>query len=67
MTVSVHLPAWQAQLPLLYKAYMEHKYSHNVPDVPEAPNFFYIAVLGIEGMCSIVLLSEFTNLIQRIQ
>ena len=39
---------------------MEHKYSHNVPDIPEAPIFFYIAVLGIEGMCSIVLLSEFS-------
>ncbi len=34
---------------------MEHKYGGNAPEVPEAPNFFYIAVLGIEGKCSIVV------------
>jgi hypothetical protein len=54
-TACVHLLAWQAQLPSLYKAYMEHKYSCGAQEVPEAPKFFYIAVLGIEGMCSILL------------
>ena len=49
-TVSVQLQAWQAQLPALYVAYVQHKYNITPPEVPKDPTFFHIAVLGIEGM-----------------
>ncbi|KAF8583365.1 hypothetical protein K439DRAFT_1617574 [Ramaria rubella] len=48
--VSLRRQAWQAQMPVIFEAYLQYKYNLIKPVIPEDASFSQISVLGTEAI-----------------
>jgi hypothetical protein len=58
--------AWLAQMPHLFKTYMEYKYSTYTRQVPKDEPPFEISVLGIDGKPGMLVSLIMTNRFARV-